>query len=209
MASVTYMTSMMNCVNDMRRDILSEVMNSLDTKELLTDDIKDVLTEMISSVKTNKKVAKKEKTPRFSGYHLFMKEHRVVVKTEQPDIKPQDLTSVVAKAWKDVPDEKKQEFNARALKMKEEYNNNSSTDTKSDTNKSSDSDDAESSKKKKPVKEKKTVTTKKTDKKKPEKTNKKSDSKAKKPVSPPSSDDESDDDNVNIHIEDAESDIDI
>ena len=201
MASVTYMTSMMNCVNDMRRDILSEVMNSLDTKELLTDDIKDVLTEMISSVKTNKKVAKKEKTPRFSGYHLFMKEHRVVVKKEQPDIKPQELTSVVAKAWKDVPEEQKQEFNARALKMKEEYNN------LSDNNKfDSDSDKAESSTKKKPVakKEKKKPTEKKTNK----SDSKKAEKKAKKPVSPPSSDDESDDE-VNIHIKDVESDIDI
>ena len=190
MASVTYMTSMMNCVNDMRRDILSEVMNSLVSKELLTDDIKDVLTEMISSVKTNKKVAKKEKTPRFSGYHLFMKEHRVVVKKEQPDIKPQELTSVVAKAWKDVPEEQKQEFNARALKMKEEYNN------LSDNNKSdSDSDKAESSTKKKPVAKK--------EKKKPTAPKKE----PKKVVSPPSSDDEKEEENV--AIEEANSDIDI
>ena len=210
MASMTtYMTSMVNCMNDVQRDMIDQVMKTLETKELLTDEIKDVLNEMLASVKTNKKVVKKEKKPRFSGYHLFMKEHRVVVKKDQPDIKPQDLTTIVSKAWKDIPEDEKTEFNARALKMKEEYNNNSSTDTKSDTNKSSDSDDAESSKKKKPVKEKKTVTTKKTDKKKPEKTNKKSDSKAKKPVSPPSSDDESDDDNVNTHIEDANSDIDI
>ena len=210
MASMTtYMTSMVNCINDVQRDMIDQVMKTLETKELLTDEIKDVLNEMLASVKTNKKVVKKEKKPRFSGYQLFMKEHRVVVKKDQPDIKPQDLTTIVSKAWKDIPEDEKAEFNARALKMKEEYNNNSSTDTKSDTNKSSDSDDAESSKKKKPVKEKKTVTTKKTDKKKPEKTTKKSDSKAKKPVSPPSSDDESDDDNVNTHIEDANSDIDI
>ena len=190
MASVTYMTSMMNCVNDMRRDILSEVMNSLVSKELLTDDIKDVLTEMISSVKTNKKVAKKEKTPRFSGYHLFMKEHRVVVKKEQPDIKPQELTSVVAKAWKDVPDEKKGEFNARALKMKEEYNVN-----KSD----SDSDSSTSNK----VSEKKPTVAPKKERKKPTAPKKE----PKKVVSPPSSDDEKEEENV--AIEDANSDIDI
>ena len=205
MASVTYMTSMMNCVNDMRRDILSEVMQTLQDKELITEDIKDVLTEMISSVKTNKKVTKKEKTPRFSGYHLFMKEHRVVVKKEQPDINPQDLTSVVAKAWKDVPEEQKDEFNARALKMKEEY-------LKSSDNNKSSSDEAESSNKKKSAKkEKKKPAEKKENKsaEKKQKKKKKVDAKAKKPVSPPSSDDESDDDNVNIHIEDAESDIDI
>ena len=192
MASVTYMTSMMNCVNDMRRDILSEVMNSLVSKELLTDDIKDVLTEMISSVKTNKKVAKKEKTPRFSGYHLFMKEHRVVVKKEQPDIKPQELTSVVAKAWKDVPEEQKQEFNARALKMKEEYNDNKS-----------DSDSDSSNKVSVTVTEKKPTVAPKKERKKPTAPKKE----PKKVVSPPSSDDEKEEENV--AIEEANSDIDI
>ena len=193
------MTSMMNCVNDMRRDILSEVMKTLQDKELITEDIKDVLTEMISSVKTNKKVTKKEKTPRFSGYHLFMKEHRVVVKTEQPDIKPQDLTSVVAKAWKDVPEEQKEEFNARALRMKEDYTSNN--------NKSSDSDEAESSNTKKPAKkEKKKPVAKKTEKKKL--AEKKKQEKKKVVSSPPSSDDESDDE-PNVVIEEAESDIDI
>ena len=197
MASVTYMTSMMNCVNDMRRDILSEVMKTLENKELITEDIKDVLTEMISSVKTNKKVTKKEKTPRFSGYHLFMKEHRVVVKKDQPDIKPQDLTSVVAKAWKDVPEEQKQEFNARALKMKEDYTSNSKSDSDSDKAESS---KTAASKEKKPVAKKE----KKTEKKKPAAKK----LAAKKVVSPPSSDDE-DDNGSNVVIEDAESDIDI
>ena len=200
MASVTYMTSMMNCVNDMRRDILSEVMKTLQDKELITDDIKDVLTEMISSVKTNKKV-KKEKTPRFSGYHLFMKEHRVVVKQEQPDIKPQDLTSVVSKAWKDIPEEQKQELNARALRMKEEYTNNNKS---SDSEKEDESEKASTSKK--PVaskKEKKPAVEKKPKKKATKKP-------AKKVVkSPPSSDDEEEDDEPKVVIEEADSDIDI
>ena len=191
MASMTtYMTSMVNCMNDVQRDTIDQVMKKLETKELLTDEIKDVLTEMLASVKTNKKVVKKEKKPRFSGYHLFMKEHRAVVKKDQPDIKPQDLTTIVSKAWKDIPEDEKEEFNARALKMKEEYNNN----------KSSDSDEAESSNKKKPAEKK--------EKKKPTEKKEKKKPVEKKPVSPPSSDDESDDE-VNIHIEDTESDIDI
>jgi len=205
MASMTtYMTSMVNCMNDVQRDTLSEVKKVLESKDLLTDEISDVLTEMLASIKTNKKVVKKEKKPRFSGYHLFMKEHRVVVKEDQPGIKPQELTTIVSKAWKDIPEDDKAEFNARALKMKEEYNNNKSD---SDTNnKSSDSDEAESSNKKKSAgkKEKKKSDE---DKKSDSKT-KKTGNKAKKPVSPPSSDDESDDEK-NIHIEDAESDIDI
>ena len=190
----TYMTSMVNCMNDVQRDTLSEVKKVLESKDLLTDEISDVLTEMLASIKTNKKVVKKEKKPRFSGYHLFMKEHRVVVKEDQPGIKPQELTTIVSKAWKDIPEEQKEELNARALRMKEEYNN-----TKSST----DSDEAESSKKptaaskkgKAPAvekKPKKKITTK----------------PAKKVVkSPPSSDDE--DDEPNVVIEEAESDIDI
>jgi hypothetical protein len=194
---------MMNCVNDMRRDILSEVMKTFENKELLTDDIKDVLTEMISSVKTNKKVAKKEKTPRFSGYHLFMKEHRVVVKKEQPDIKPQELTSVVAKAWKDVPEEQKDEFNARALKMKEEYNVNKSDSDSDSSNSNKLSVIVTEKKPTAPKKERKKPTAPKKEPKKPT-TSKKE---RKKVVSPPSSDDEEEEENV--VIEEAESDIDI
>ena len=205
MASMTtYMTSMVNCMNDVQRDTIDQVMKTLETKELLTDEIKDVLTEMLASIKTNKKVVKKEKKPRFSGYHLFMKEHRAVVKKDQPDIKPQDLTTIVSKAWKDIPEEQKEELNARALKMKEEYLKEESTKS-SDNNKSSDSDEAESSKKKPAEKKEKKKPVEKKEKK-PEK--KKTEKKAKKPVSPPSSDDESDDE-ANIHIEDVESDIDI
>ena len=198
MASMTtYMTSMVNCMNDVQRDTLAEVKKVLETKELLTEEISDVLTEMLASIKTNKKVVKKEKKPRFSGYHLFMKEHRVVVKKDQPDIKPQDLTTIVSKAWKDISEEQKEELNARALKMKEEYLKD--LETQSLNTKSS--DEAESSKKKKPAEKKKPVEKK--EKKKP------AEKKAKKPVSPPSSDDESDDNEANIHIEDAESDIDV
>jgi hypothetical protein len=205
----TYMTSMVNCMNDVQRDTIDQVMKTLETKELLTDEIKDVLTEMLASVKTNKKVVKKEKKPRFSGYHLFMKEHRAVVKKDQPDIKPQDLTTIVSKAWKDIPEEQKEELNARALKMKEEYLKEESMKSSSENNKSSDSDEPESSNKKKPAEKKqKKPVAKKTEKKEKKPAEKKT-KKAKKPVSPPSSDDESDDNEVNIHIEDAESDIDI
>ena len=142
MATTTYMTSLMNCINDVKRETLSEVMKTLESKELLTDDIKEALTTMVFEVKTNKKT-KKETKPRFSGYHLFMKDHRAVVKMEQPDIKPQELTSVVAKAWKEQTDEVKNEFNTRAAKLKEEYSN------------SSDATDCSEDEKKKPAKKEK------------------------------------------------------
>jgi len=211
MASTTvYMTTMMNMMNDVKRENITEVMNTLKSKDLLTEEIQTVLNEMLSSVKTNKKV-KKEKKPRFSGYHLFMKEHRAVVKAEQPDIKPQELTTIVSKAWKDIPEDKKEEFNARALKMKEEYiNSNNNTDNEEN--------------KEEEVVEKKEVTKKSTTKKATEKkpakkaTEKKPAKKAteKKPATkkivPPPSDDESSsesDDEEECYIEEAESDIDV
>jgi hypothetical protein len=129
----------MNCFNDMKRGVLAEVGKNLETANLLTDDVKEVLDTMVFSIKTNKKV-KKEKKPRFSGYHLFMKEHRVTVKEENPDIKPQELTSIVSKAWKSIGDDKKKDFNDRASANKEEYllkkssleNDDSSCDEKTD-----------------------------------------------------------------------------
>jgi hypothetical protein len=104
----------------MKRGVLAEVGKNLETANLLTDDVKEVLDTMVFSIKTNKKV-KKEKKPRFSGYHLFMKEYRLTVKEENPEIKPQELTSIVSKAWKSVDDDTKKDFNDRASANKEEY----------------------------------------------------------------------------------------
>ena len=131
----TYMQSMLTIFydmrNDIRNDVLSEVTNTLKNKNLLTKEIEDVLKEISGSTEKNKKsLVKKEKKPRFSGYHLFMKEHRVVVKNQNPGIKPQRLTTIVAKAWKDVPEDEKRELNDRALRMKEAFYNNNNEDKK-------------------------------------------------------------------------------
>ena len=129
----SYMQSMMNIFNDMRNDVLSEVMNTLKNKSLLTKEIEDALTLKDSSMPVQKKkktLIKKQKKPRFSGYHLFMKEHRVVVKDQNPGIKPQRLTTIVSKAWKHVPEDEKRELNDRALRMKEAYYNNNNQDKK-------------------------------------------------------------------------------
>ena len=125
----TYMQSMLTIFydmrNDIRNDVLSEVTNTLKNKNLLTKEIEDVLKEISGSTEKNKKsLVKKEKKPRFSGYHLFIKEHRVVVKNQNPGIKPQRLTTIVAKAWKHVSEDEKRELNERALRMKEAFYNN-------------------------------------------------------------------------------------
>lgn len=138
MASTKFIVSMTNCLNDMKRDIINEVGQKIQENELMTDAIQGILDEILASVKQNKRI-KKEHKPRYSGYHLFMKEERVKVKAEQPDIRPQDLTSVVSKAWKVLSDEEKTIFNERAAKMKAEMTTISDSE-------GSDSEKAETSK---------------------------------------------------------------
>ncbi len=120
MASKTILTAFMNFSNDIKRETINEIIQLFESKDLMTDDIKEVLESMMNSVKTNKKI-KKPPQKRFSGYHLFMKEHRSVVKEKNPGIKPQELTTIVSKAWKDVSDKEKKKLNERAMKMKEQY----------------------------------------------------------------------------------------
>jgi hypothetical protein len=188
-ASKTIMTSFVNFANDMKRETIADVIKTLDSKELLTDDIKEVLDTLIGAVKANKKV-KKPPQKRFSGYHLFMKEHRAVIKEQNPGIKPQELTTIVSKAWKDVSEEEKEKLNERAKKMKEEYLASSASEE-------SEVEEEKEKKQKAPPKKKAEKKEKAPPKKKAEK---------KKPPPPEESDEEKMDEPV---IEDADSDIDL
>jgi len=163
MTGTEMMIIVQNGINDSMREAYSDVLTRLDEQKLLTEDIKLIISNMIDTVTTNKKVTKTSKKTRLSGYHLYMREHRKVVKAEQPDITPQQMTSVLAKAWKDVPDDKKQDYNDRAKKEKnlsieEEtigFENTTTNDIESTTSSSNDvSNDKEDVGKKK---EKKTV----------------------------------------------------
>jgi hypothetical protein len=193
-ASKTIMTSFVNFANDMKRETIADVIKTLDSKELLTDDIKEVLDTLIGAVKANKKV-KKPPQKRFSGYHLFMKEHRVVIKEQNPGIKPQELTTIVSKAWKDVSEEEKEKLNERAKKMKEEYLASSATDES----------EVEEEKE---VKEKKQKAPPKKKAEKKEKAPPKKKAEKKKPPPPPEESDEEEKMDEPV-IEDADSDIDL
>jgi hypothetical protein len=234
MASANYMNGVMNLMNDMKRDFLIEVLKNLENKELLTDEIKEIVEKMTAEIKNNNKLPKgmkKEKKPRFSGYTLYLKEQRVVVKAENPDVKPQELTSIVAKAWKTISDEDKDDFNMRSKALKEAYfAENGSGDEDAEADSSASSGDEKKSvkkdKKEKVVKEKgaKGVKKEKVVKEKGSKGAKsdKSDKKEKvvkeKKVvkkidsSPPKSDDEEEDEEdeeEHIAVENADSDIDL
>jgi hypothetical protein len=190
-ASKTIMTSFVNFANDMKRETIADVIKTLDSKELLTDDIKEVLDTLIGAVKANKKV-KKPPQKRFSGYHLFMKEHRVVIKEENPGIKPQELTTIVSKAWKDVSEEEKEKLNERAKKMKEEYLASSA----SEESEVEEEKEVKEKKQKAPPKKKETAPP------------KKKAEKKKKPPPPPEESDEEEKMDEPV-IEDADSDIDL
>jgi len=195
-ASKTIMTSFVNFANDMKRETIADVIKTLDSKELLTDDIKEVLDTLIGAVKANKKV-KKPPQKRFSGYHLFMKEHRVVIKEQNPGIKPQELTTIVSKAWKDVAEEEKEKLNDRAKKMKEEF---LATSTSTTDESEVEEDEVNEKKKKAPPKKKATE--------KKEKAPKKKATEKKKPPPPPEESDEEEAMDEPV-IEDADSDIDL
>ena len=194
-ASKTIMTSFVNFANDMKRETIADVIKTLDSKELLTDDIKEVLDTLIGAVKANKKV-KKPPQKRFSGYHLFMKEHRVVIKEQNPGIKPQELTTIVSKAWKDVSEEEKEKLNERAKKMKEEYLASSASEE------SEVEEEVKEKKKQKAPPKKKAVAEKK------EKAPPKKKAEKKKPPPPPEESDEEEKMDEPV-IEDADSDIDL
>jgi hypothetical protein len=118
MASTSFVTTFINGLNDLRRDVIKEVITELESNEMVTPDIEELLWKMVANVKPNNKVSK-PKQKRCSGYHIFMREHRLVVAAEQPDLTPQEMTSFVAKSWKDVSDEEKADYNARASKVKD------------------------------------------------------------------------------------------
>jgi hypothetical protein len=234
MASANYMNGVMNLMNDMKRDFLIEVLKNLENKELLTDEIKEIVEKMTAEIKNNKKLPKgmkKEKKPRFSGYTLYLKEQRVVVKAENPDVKPQELTSIVAKAWKTISDEDKDDFNMRSKALKEAYlAENGSGDEDAEADSSASSGDEKKSvnkdKKEKVVKEKGAKGAKGAKKEKvvKEKGSKGANSDKKEKVvkekkvvkkidsSPPKSDDEEEDEEEeeeHIAVENADSDIDL
>ena len=129
-SSKVFATTMLNGLNDAIRETLSDILSRMKDAENASD-CREIVEKMLSDVKTNKKVDKVKK-PRYSGYHIYMREHRVVVKSEHPELTPQQITSVVAKSWKDVSEEKKAEFNNRAAKMKADASSSESDSSQSD-----------------------------------------------------------------------------
>ena len=70
-----------------------------------------------------KEKAEKEEKPKkkrgMTGYLLFSKENRAAVKEELGDVKPTEVVTEVAKRWKALTDEEREEWNTRAKEGQE------------------------------------------------------------------------------------------
>ncbi len=70
-----------------------------------------------------KEKAEKEEKPKkkrgMTGYLLFSKENRATVKEELGDVKPTEVVTEIAKRWKALADEEREEWNTRAKEGKE------------------------------------------------------------------------------------------
>ena len=70
-----------------------------------------------------KEKVEKEKKPKkkrgMTGYLLFSKENRAAVKEELGEVKPTEVVTEVAKRWKALTDEEREEWNTRAKEGQE------------------------------------------------------------------------------------------
>ena len=93
-----------------------------------------VLAKLEEKSEAKPKKEKKEKSPKkekpekedkpkkkrgMTGYLLFSKENRATVKEELGDVKPTEVVTEVAKRWKALSDEEREEWNTRAKEGQE------------------------------------------------------------------------------------------
>ena len=136
----TTMKLMTKFVNDVKTTVYTDLSTELEKAGLMSEEIRIIIAKLIT---------KKKAKPRFSGYHMFMKEYRVTVKDENPNMKPQEVTSIVSKAWKTLDEEKKVEYNKRAQEKKDEYEATSETsETSEDSDSASDTSETKQNNKK-------------------------------------------------------------
>lgn len=105
--------------NNLYAALITEVSTTLKTENLLTDEIETILENLKTNAKTTTKKAAKKNAPKrgMNGYNLFMKENRADMAEKKPGLTPQQMTGELAKVWKELEKEKKEDYNARAKAM--------------------------------------------------------------------------------------------
>ena len=116
--------------NNLYAALITEVSTALKTESLLTDEIETILENLKTNAKQTKKAAKKNAPKRgMNGYNLFMKENRADMAEKKPGLTPQQMTGELAKVWKELEKEKKEDYNARAKAMSPASSDSESSDT--------------------------------------------------------------------------------
>ena len=122
-----------NAFNGLYNAVVNEVRDAISASNLMTPELVVILDNIQKTGAKNSTVAKKPKQRRFTGYLLFVSEHGKVVRAEQPELKPKEVTGVVAKAWKThLDDAGRDAYNTRARENKIAYESGLSA-TESDT----------------------------------------------------------------------------
>ena len=226
----TFLDSMANNFNDITRSTVNSISEELNKANLLTTEVKGVLDAFASQIKQNKKIRKPATNKQICGYHIFLREKRAEVKSDNPTMLPKDITGVVSRTWTKLSDEEKKGFNDRATVAKlaaakeaEASSCNEEEGSKSDEGNTETEEKPEqelvaqviksdpSSKKGADVQTKpppkKKVTIKKADGE--EGVKKKAVSKKAKSLPPPEDDDADEEDIIKVEVEDMDSDIDL
>ena len=105
--------------NNLYTALIAEVSTALKTENLLTDEIETILENLKTNAKTTTKKAAKKNAPKrgMNGYNLFMKENRADMAEKKPGLTPQQMTGELAKVWKELEKEKKEDYTTRAKAM--------------------------------------------------------------------------------------------
>ena len=119
--------------NNLYTALIAEVSTALKTENLLTDEIETILENLKTNAKTTTKKAAKKNAPKrgMNGYNLFMKENRADMAEKKPGLTPQQMTGELAKVWKELENEKKEDYNTRAKAMSPASSDSESSDSES------------------------------------------------------------------------------
>lgn len=114
-----------NLFETMKASVLEAVKNHDD--EVLKDLNKKLKKAEEKAAKKDGKKVKKQRDPNMpkrpaTSYMLFCSETRESVKSENPDIKPKEITTLIGKMWNELSEKDKAKYNKKAEKVRAEYN---------------------------------------------------------------------------------------
>jgi hypothetical protein len=114
-----------NLFETMKASILETVKNHDD--EVLMDLNKKLKKAEEKAAKASGKKVKKQRDPNMpkrpaTSYMLYCSETREKVKSENPDIKPKEITTRIGKMWNELSDKDKAKYNKKAEKERSDYN---------------------------------------------------------------------------------------